>query len=126
MPQPRQADSHDRAMGFRVRSLRVARRMTQADLGRALGVSFQQVQKYENGSNRISAGRLQRIARIFDVPPTALFGSVRQRRNGAAEPLAALRTIGAARLLQAYGGIRNAAVRRAFVRLAEELAARGR
>jgi hypothetical protein len=59
------------------------------------------------------------------VPPAALFGPPRLRRAGAAEPFDALRTAGAVRLLQAYGGIRNAKVRRAFVRLAEEMAARG-
>jgi transcriptional regulator with XRE-family HTH domain len=124
MPGLRKTDSYDHVVGARVRWLRVARGMTQSELGGRLGVSFQQVQKYENGANRISAGRLRRIAEIFDVPLVALFGTPRLRREGVADPLAALRSIGAARLLQAYGGIRDATVRRAFVRLAEEMASR--
>src|SRR5579859_5431663 len=126
MPGLRQADSYDRAVALRLRTLRLSRHMTQAELGRQLGVTFQQVQKYENGANRIGAGRLQRIAEIFDVPLAALFGSPRLRRKTrSADPLEALRTAGAVRLPQAYGGIRDAAARRSLVRLAEEMAARG-
>jgi|SRR5579859_3219414 len=125
MPGSRQADSYDRAVALRVRALRLARGMSQTELGRQLGVSFQQVQKYENGVNRIGAGRLRHIAEIFDVPVAALFGALRRPRQGAADPLELLRSAGAMRLLQAYAGIRDAAVRRAFVRLAEETAARG-
>ena len=124
MPGLRRANSTDRAVALRVRALRLARGMTQSELGRRLGVSFQQVQKYENGTNRIGAGRLARIAKVFDVPLAALFDAPRRRRQSAADPLAMLRTAGAVRLLQAYGGIRSATVRRALVRLAEETAAR--
>ncbi len=119
----RKADSYDRAVALRVRSLRLDRGMTQANLARLLGVTFQQVQKYENGSNRIGAGRLQRIAEIFDVPVAALFGAARLRRTGAADPLAALRTAGAMRLVAAYGRIGDGTVRRALLRLAEQMAA---
>jgi len=125
MPGERKADANDRAVALRLRALRLSRGMSQSELGRQLGVTFQQVQKYENGANRIGAGRLQRIAEVFDVPLAALFGSPRLRRKAAADPFADLRTAGAVRLLQAYGGIRNAAARRALVRLAEEMAARG-
>jgi transcriptional regulator with XRE-family HTH domain len=125
MPGMRKTDSRDRAVAVRIRALRLARGMTQSKLGGLLGVTFQQVQKYETGANRIGAGRLQRIAEIFEVPLAALFDSPPLRREGAADPFEALRTEGAARLLQAYGGIRSATVRRAFVRLAEEMAARG-
>jgi transcriptional regulator with XRE-family HTH domain len=121
----RKPDPNDRAVALRIRALRHARGMSQAELGRLIGVTFQQVQKYETGANRIGAGRLQRIAEIFDVPLVALFGPPPPRRNAVADPFEALRTEGAVRLLQAYGGIRSATVRRAFVRLAEEAAARG-
>jgi transcriptional regulator with XRE-family HTH domain len=47
--------------------------MTQTDLGDALGLSFQQVQKYERGGNRIGAGRLCDLARVLDVPVTFFF-----------------------------------------------------
>ncbi len=55
-------------VGARVRLRRTILGMNQTILGSALGVSFQQVQKYENGTNRISASRLYDLARVFDVP----------------------------------------------------------
>lgn len=124
MPGSKKTDSRDRAVAVRVRALRLARGMSQAELGGRIGVSFQQVQKYETGANRIGAGRLQRIAEVFDVPLAALFGAPGLRRASGADPLEALGTAGAARLIEAYSRIRDAMVRRAFVRLAEEMASR--
>ena len=57
----------DRHVGSRVRMYRTMRGMSQEKLGEALGVTFQQIQKYEKGTNRISASRLQQIAETFDV-----------------------------------------------------------
>jgi transcriptional regulator with XRE-family HTH domain len=51
--------------------------MTQTDLGHALGLTFQQIQKYEKGTNRIGAGRLETIAKIFKVPISAFFDDER-------------------------------------------------
>jgi transcriptional regulator with XRE-family HTH domain len=124
MPASKKTNAYDRAVAARVRALRLARSMTQVELGGLLGVTFQQVQKYETGVNRIGAGRLQRIAEIFDVPLAALFGSPQLGRKGVGDPLDGLRMAGAARLVQAYSRIRDAMVRRAFVRLAEEMASR--
>ena len=58
----------DRHVGARVRMRRLLISMSQGELGSAIGVTFQQVQKYEKGSNRIGASRLQQISRILDVP----------------------------------------------------------
>jgi transcriptional regulator with XRE-family HTH domain len=58
-------DSH---VGKRVRMRRLMLGLSQTELGDALGLTFQQVQKYEKGANRISASRLQRISQIFQVP----------------------------------------------------------
>ncbi len=55
-------------VGARVRLRRTLLGMSQTDLGDALGMSFQQVQKYERGTNRISASRLYDLSRVFDVP----------------------------------------------------------
>ena len=55
-------------VGARVRLRRVLLGMTQTDLGTAIGVTFQQMQKYERGTNRISASRLHDLARVLDVP----------------------------------------------------------
>jgi transcriptional regulator with XRE-family HTH domain len=63
----------DRHVGSRVRMRRVMLRMSQEKLGEALGLTFQQVQKYEKGTNRIGASRLQQISRTLDVPPAFFF-----------------------------------------------------
>jgi transcriptional regulator with XRE-family HTH domain len=63
----------DRHVGSRVRMRRVMLGMTQEKLGDALGLTFQQVQKYEKGTNRIGASRLQQISRTLDVPPAFFF-----------------------------------------------------
>jgi transcriptional regulator with XRE-family HTH domain len=70
---PREVDVH---VGNRVRVARQARKMTQEGLAHQLGITFQQVQKYEKGSNRISAGRLHQIAVIMGVPITFFFDGV--------------------------------------------------
>jgi transcriptional regulator with XRE-family HTH domain len=70
---PREVDVH---VGNRVRVARQARKMTQEGLAHKLGLTFQQVQKYENGKNRISAGRLHQIAIIMGVPITFFFEGV--------------------------------------------------
>lgn len=63
----------DRYVGSRVRMRRVILGMSQEKLGEALGLTFQQVQKYEKGANRIGASRLQQISRTLDVPPAFFF-----------------------------------------------------
>src|SRR5215475_13236549 len=69
----RSRDPVDAEVAKRVRALRLERGLSQTELSDALGVTFQQVQKYERGANRISAGRLFRIAKVFDVPVTFFF-----------------------------------------------------
>ena len=63
----------DKHVGSRVRMQRVLIGMSQERLGGALGLTFQQVQKYEKGTNRIGASRLQQIAGILKVPPAFFF-----------------------------------------------------
>ncbi len=63
----------DRHVGSRVRMRRIMLGMSQEKLGEALGLTFQQVQKYEKGTNRIGASRLQQISRTLDVPPAFFF-----------------------------------------------------
>ncbi|MCJ2087248.1 helix-turn-helix domain-containing protein [Methylobacterium sp. E-005] len=70
---PKSATEADRTIGGRVAALRAAQGLSQTALGEAIGVSFQQVQKYEKGCNRISAGRLQTIADLLKVPVEAFF-----------------------------------------------------
>jgi transcriptional regulator with XRE-family HTH domain len=70
---PRDVDVH---VSSRLRMARRARGITQEGLAHRLGITFQQVQKYEKGSNRISAGRLHQIAVIMEVPITFFFEGV--------------------------------------------------
>ena len=122
MPGPRKPDPYDREVGLRVRTLRLTRRMSQSDLGQSLGITFQQVQKYENGANRIGAGRLQRIAEIFEVPVATPFGASPREGRAGVDPFEGLRTPGAVQLLEAYGRIGDRTIRRAFLRFAEQVA----
>ena len=62
------------AIGARVRAARLARGVSQVQLGAMLGVTFQQVQKYENASNRISAERLMLISLVLEVPLMDFYG----------------------------------------------------
>lgn len=62
---PNPVDTH---VGSRVRLRRTMLGMSQEKLGEALGITFQQIQKYEKGSNRIGASRLQRITEVLNVP----------------------------------------------------------
>ncbi len=63
----------DKHVGSRVRMRRMLAGISQEKLGDALGLTFQQVQKYEKGANRISASRLQQIAKMLDVPVAFFF-----------------------------------------------------
>jgi transcriptional regulator with XRE-family HTH domain len=72
---PRPIDAH---VGSRVRVRRGLMSMSQTDLGEALGISFQQIQKYEKGMNRIGASRLQQIADVLQVPVAWFFEGQRE------------------------------------------------
>jgi transcriptional regulator with XRE-family HTH domain len=64
----------DLAVGARIRSRRRILGMSQTQLAEQIGVTFQQVEKYEKGSNRVGSSRLHQIADALGVPPAALFG----------------------------------------------------
>ena len=66
-------DLIDRHVGSRVRMRRMLLKMSQEKLGEALGLTFQQIQKYEKGLNRIGASRLQQISKTLNVPPSFFF-----------------------------------------------------
>jgi len=68
----------DALIGDRLRAARHAQHMSQNQLAAALGIAPQQVQKYENGTNRISAGRLFEMAQVLAVPITFFFGRTKQ------------------------------------------------
>jgi transcriptional regulator with XRE-family HTH domain len=122
----KQPDSLDIKVGSKVRALRLERQMSQEKLGDALGLTFQQVQKYEKGTNRISAGRLQRIAAILEVPVSVFFADANPPAGGAESLFDLVDTGSALRLLRAYSRIPSPTLKRALTTLAEELAGRSR
>jgi transcriptional regulator with XRE-family HTH domain len=104
---------------------RVAKGMPQSQLAKGLGVTFQQVQKYERGVNRIGAGRLARIAQILEVPVSVLLeGTISEAGKPGEQSRAALiadrRSL---RLAQAFDTIADPVFRLSIVELVERLAA---
>ncbi len=71
----------DTRIGQQLRQARLSKGMSQDSLGRALGISFQQVQKYEKGSNRIGASRLWDISRVLDLPIDFFFEGLNATEN---------------------------------------------
>ncbi|QEE08127.1 helix-turn-helix transcriptional regulator [Bartonella kosoyi] len=67
---------NDISIGKRIRHRRMSMRLSQKELGNSLGVSFQQIQKYEKGLNRVSAGRLLEIANLLEVPMSFFYADI--------------------------------------------------
>src|ERR1700675_3799036 len=126
----------DVQVGSRVRLRRNMLGLSQEKLGTSIGLTFQQVQKYERGANRIGASRLHELSRVLDVPVSFFFDDVDPVRapaipGGFAEPPAEafdsdpLRRRETVELVDAYYTIEDAAVRRRLLDLARALAAEG-
>ncbi len=119
----KRAQKIDRVIGRNIRIHRLAKKMSQTRLGDHLGVSFQQVQKYENGTNRVGSGRLYQIAAILSVHVNTLFtGGERAEKANGSGLLDLLAEPQSVRLIRAFSKIRDAAVRRSLVQLAEKFA----
>ncbi len=117
-------DPIDVAVGLRVRTLRKKNGMSQEKLGSMLGITFQQIQKYERGTNRISASMLVKAARALEVSPASLLpeeGEPTPQSPVVVELLAQLR--GAEELVASFSRIRSAKLRRAVLQLCRQLAA---
>jgi transcriptional regulator with XRE-family HTH domain len=86
----RAATQDDVQVGTRIRQFRLQSGLSQTEVGEAVGVTFQQVQKYEKGANRVGAGRLQQFAKLFQQPIAAFFTDTAGRpTKGKPDPLAA-------------------------------------
>jgi transcriptional regulator with XRE-family HTH domain len=120
------ANDVDKHVGARVRRRRRALGLTQTKVADALGITFQQVQKYENGSNRISASRLEEISRVLKVSAAFFFEGLPEvdgiGDSGAWQLESSLVGMedGLA-LAKAFMHIRNPKVRNLIVQLAEQL-----
>ena len=118
---PRRVTPFDTELGNRVKLRRVEVGMSQEELGKNLGVSFQQVQKYEKGVNRVGAARLGQIAAALGVDETFFYKSNGKSRE--VETLLAMDAHFSMRLLKAYTSVNDLNVRRLFVSLIEGVAA---
>ncbi|MDQ2082157.1 helix-turn-helix transcriptional regulator [Xanthobacteraceae bacterium Astr-EGSB] len=125
----------DKHVGSRVRMRRMMLGMSQEKLGDALGLTFQQVQKYEKGTNRIGASRLQQISQILQVPVAFFFegapeipGTATWSENGLNEAPSPtyvsdfLATSDGLALTKAFMRIEDAKLRRRIVDLVEQIA----
>ena len=123
----------DKHVGARVRMRRMMLGMSQEKLGDALSLTFQQVQKYEKGANRIGASRLQQISHILQVPVSFFFegapptpGQPAAGFSEAPSPAYVsdfLATSDGLALTKAFMGIKDAKLRRRIVDLVEQIAA---
>jgi transcriptional regulator with XRE-family HTH domain len=124
----------DKHVGARVRMRRMMLSMSQEKLGDALGLTFQQVQKYEKGTNRIGASRLQQISNILQVPVSFFFdgaphvpGAGRYEGMGEAPSPAYvsdfLATSDGLALTKSFMRIHDSKLRRRIVDLVEQIAA---
>lgn len=126
--QHRAARAHDvrgatnvhKIMGNKLRSMRIERGMSQQELGEKLGVSFQQIQKYEKGANRIDAGRLVAIASILDCNVDEFFEGLTERRikTGISERDVYIASREGQQLIDAMLAIERTDIRRKFISLA--------
>jgi len=123
----------DKHVGSRVRMRRMMLGMSQEKLGNALGLTFQQVQKYEKGTNRIGASRLQQIAHILQVPvsfffegaPAVTTGTRSEGMGEAPSPAYVsdfLATSDGLALTKAFTRISDSKLRRRIVDLVEQIA----
>ncbi|MBV8791839.1 MAG: helix-turn-helix transcriptional regulator [Pseudolabrys sp.] len=121
----------DKHVGSRVRMRRMMMSMSQEKLGDALGLTFQQVQKYEKGTNRIGASRLQQISNILQVPVSFFFegaphsGGHSGELSESASPQYVsdfLATSDGLALTKAFMKIKSGKLRRRIVELVEQMA----
>jgi len=120
----RRAGPEDLEIGQKIRALRLERGLSQSGLADGIGLTFQQVQKYEKGTNRVSAGRLQKIADMLNTPVMFFYsgmGGRSKKPDTRASGLAFMQTKGAMRLMRAYSEISSRTTKYALVVLAESL-----
>ena len=116
-------DPIDIAVGLRLRTLRKSKGMSQEQLGRALGITFQQIQKYERGTNRISASMLVKSARALAVSPNSILPDENDPAPKSPAILSLLAQMrGVDELVECYSRIKSPRLRRAVLQLARSLA----
>ena len=118
----RRADYRDAEVGSRIRSRRRELGVSQTTLAKQIGITFQQVQKYEKGVNKIGAGRLAKISDALEVPISFFFGTSNMAERVADSVFDLAQDVGMKRLLKAFNRIEIRATRKLLVDMAENLA----
>jgi transcriptional regulator with XRE-family HTH domain len=115
-------EPQDAEIGRRVRTLRMERGLSQTALADALGITFQQVQKYEKGVNRISSGRLLRIAEFLKVPIAFFFEALETNQMGSpGVDFRLYQTVDTIRLVHAYSAIKDRGIQLKLLLLTEQI-----
>jgi transcriptional regulator with XRE-family HTH domain len=118
----RTPDPLDVMVGAKIRIFRTHRGMSQGYLAAKIGIAFQQVQKYENGTNRVGASRLSRIAAVLGISIGELFEPSAAKPAGSKSPFRMLAERDALRVLTAFSRMSDPRVRRAIAQLIESVA----
>jgi transcriptional regulator with XRE-family HTH domain len=120
----KRATSVDLEVGHRIRLARLQCGMSQTDLADKIGVTFQQVQKYEKGTNRVGAGRLSQVAAALNRHITDFFDDTREPKTRADSPSASalLSEPYVLRLVNAFGALTAVGTQRSIVHLVEAMA----
>jgi transcriptional regulator with XRE-family HTH domain len=120
------ASNMDKAVGRNIKVYRLAKGLSQTELADSLGLTFQQVQKYEKGVNRVGSGRLFQISNILGVPLMSFFeGGETAISPRGASPFDLLADPQSLKLVQAFAEITNRRTRRAVVALVEAMISSG-
>ncbi len=129
MKRKRRATAVDGYVGSRIRYARVMRGWTQTDLGERLKISYQQIQKYESGGNRVSAGQLFRLTEILDVPLTFFYDEMPKQIMGGSRKKLPASDPGKAReqgkLLHWFNEIEDLKVRSSLIAVTRTMAEAG-
>jgi len=113
----------DRFIGERIKEARIAQSLTQKDLGALIGVSYQQMQKYETGANRINGARIERLISALNRPFNYFYPSATDiRATGDPELTSVLTSKQGQRAVRAFSRIKQPADQRLAIEVIERLA----
>ena len=126
---PKRIEPVDQLVGQNIRIFRVAKGFSQTKLGEELGITFQQIQKYEKGVNRVGSSRLVKIAAVLGVPISRLFDNTIATTNAALSSSVVtdlLTSPYAVQMLKAFAKLPNNQIRRSLVSFTEAINDRAR
>ncbi len=123
----KRSNAVDIAVGARIKNLRLRNKLSQTRLGEQIGVTFQQIQKYENGTNRISASNLAQLAKFFVLPVAAFYSEVPANNAKATygkKRVNSVQDANTVRLVKAFQALKDKTLKAAILRVAEEMVRR--